>query len=88
MKRETVSVYSVDSTSHLHAQVTNGINSLGDLKLNSDSIVAIKPNLCCVRSWETGATTDPRVVESIVRLLKDQNMEYEKSTLWNPTPRK
>jgi len=34
--------------------------------------VLIKPNLCSRKKAKTGATTDPRVVRSIVDLLKDQ----------------
>ena len=32
----------------------------------------IKPNLCCIKGPETGATTDPRVVEGIIRYLQEE----------------
>ena len=34
--------------------------------------VAIKPNLCCIKGPETGATTDLRVVEGIIRYLQEE----------------
>lgn len=35
-----------------------------------DIPIIIKPNLCCIRSFETGATTDPSIVEALVRYIK------------------
>jgi uncharacterized protein (DUF362 family) len=52
--------------------VKKGFDSLGDLELSPDSIVVIKPNLCCIKSPETGATTDVRVIEAIVNHLSDE----------------
>jgi len=49
-----------------------GFISIGDAKLGSDSTVVIKPNLCCIKSHETGATTNPSVVEGIIRCLKNE----------------
>jgi uncharacterized protein (DUF362 family) len=43
---------------------------MGHLGLSKDSIVLIKPNLCCIKPPETGATTDVKVVEGLVRYLK------------------
>ena len=43
-----------------------------DTKLSPDSSVVIKPNLCAIKSSETGATTDVRVVEAIINYLKDE----------------
>jgi hypothetical protein len=48
----------------------------------SDSTVAIKPNLCCVKPHETGTTTDPRVVEAIITFLK-VNPVSNPSMSWN-----
>jgi len=56
----------------IHRYVKQGFDSLGDLKLNGDSVAVIKPNLCCIKSHETGATTDPRVVEGIIHCLKSE----------------
>lgn len=52
--------------------VKAGLNSVCDLELRADSRVVIKPNLCCVKSHETGATTDPRVVEAIINYLRTE----------------
>ncbi len=41
-------------------------------KLNSKSRVLIKPNLCAIKSHETGTTTDPKVVEEIINFLKTE----------------
>jgi uncharacterized protein (DUF362 family) len=56
--------------SDLSKAVKSGFDSLEDLALNSDSAVVIKPNLCAIRTPETGTTTDVRVVEAIVYELK------------------
>lgn len=34
--------------------------------------IMIKPNLCCVRTSETGATTDARVVEALIKYIRDR----------------
>jgi uncharacterized protein (DUF362 family) len=52
--------------------IKSGINSFRDLNLNSGSVVVIKPNLCCIKPPETGATTDVRVVEAIINCLKNE----------------
>jgi uncharacterized protein (DUF362 family) len=41
-------------------------------KLNNKSRVLIKPNLCAIKSHETGTTTDPKVVEEIVIFMKKE----------------
>ena len=38
--------------------------------LEKDSLVAVKLNLCLFRPYETGATTDPRVLEGLVAYLR------------------
>jgi uncharacterized protein (DUF362 family) len=45
---------------------------LGGLELERDNVVLIKPNLCCIKSPETGATTDVRVVDGIISYLKSE----------------
>jgi len=52
--------------------VKESIDKLGGISLfiNSGSKVLIKPNLCWMKQPETGATTDPRVVEGILQLIK------------------
>ena len=44
------------------------------VKLNFDSAV-IKLNLCSLKSRETGATSDPIVVEQLVKFLNDNNIQ-------------
>lgn len=43
---------------------------LTDFQIDSDLPVFIKANLNCIKTCETGATTDPCVVESILRLMR------------------
>jgi len=42
-----------------------------NISLDSGSLVAIKINLCFFRSFETGATTDPRILVALLKVLKD-----------------
>jgi uncharacterized protein (DUF362 family) len=56
----------------IQQDIRNGINLIGGLKLRRDCSVIIKPNLCCIKPPETGATTDVRVVEGIVNYLKNE----------------
>jgi len=70
--RNQILIYRVRDAKDIYACVKRGFDSMGDLKLGSDSIVMIKPNLCCIKPPETGATTDPRVVEGIIRCLKNE----------------
>ncbi len=69
---ELVSILRTKGTNDIYTNVKKGFDSLGDFKLSSDSVVVIKPNLCCIKSPETGATTDPRVVEGIINHLKNK----------------
>jgi hypothetical protein len=48
-------------------------DSLG-IKLNFDRTV-IKLNLCSLKLHETGATSDPIVVEQLVKNLNENNMQ-------------
>jgi uncharacterized protein (DUF362 family) len=41
-----------------------------ELSINPEVPVIIKPNLCCVKTSETGATTDPRIVEALIRYFR------------------
>jgi uncharacterized protein (DUF362 family) len=56
----------------IQQDIRNGINLIEGPKLRRDCSVIIKPNLCCIKSPETGATTDVRVVEGIVNYLKNE----------------
>jgi uncharacterized protein (DUF362 family) len=52
--------------------IKNGFESTGYTSIDKNARVVIKPNLCCIKSPETGATTDVKVVESIIRYLKSE----------------
>jgi len=49
--------------------VENAFQTL-EISLEPDRPVIIKPNLNCIKTCETGATTDPRLVETIVQYLR------------------
>jgi uncharacterized protein (DUF362 family) len=49
--------------------VKRGFDS-ANINLDSGSSVVIKPNLCAIKSPETGTTTDVRVIEAIADCLK------------------
>ena len=69
---ELVSILKVRDPKDFHRNIKTGIDLIGGLPLSQDSVVVIKPNLCCIKSSETGATTDPRVVEEIINYLKNE----------------
>ena len=70
-RQESITLSRIRETSKIYDCVKKGFGSLGDLNLDPHTRVVIKPNLCCIKSCETGATTDPCVVEGIVRCLQD-----------------
>jgi uncharacterized protein (DUF362 family) len=70
--QQRISVVKTNATNEIQKCIKSGIESIGGLDLNKDSSVLIKPNLCCIRPPETGATTDVRIVEGIVAYLRDE----------------
>jgi uncharacterized protein (DUF362 family) len=68
---EQISIFKVDATRDIQKCMKNGIESIGGLSLSADSVVIIKPNLCCIKPPETGATTDVKVVEGLINYLKE-----------------
>jgi uncharacterized protein (DUF362 family) len=66
-----VSVLKVDAK-NIQQDIKKGIDSIGGLNLQKDSVVLIKPNLCAIKPPETGATTDVRVVEGIVNYMRNE----------------
>lgn len=46
------------------------ISNVGELHLKPNIKVIIKPNLCALKRPETGATTDVKVVEALIRIIK------------------
>jgi uncharacterized protein (DUF362 family) len=70
--QEIISIVKIRDKSDIHESVKEGFKLIGDPKFHSNDVVAIKPNLCCIKGPETGATTDPRVVEGIIRYLQEE----------------
>lgn len=68
---ETISVSKVYSDSDIAKIINQNFDLWTDIKLDSNSRVLIKPNLCSIKSHETGTTTDPRIVEEIIKYLKN-----------------
>jgi uncharacterized protein (DUF362 family) len=56
----------------IEMEVKTGLALIGEPNLQRDSTVVIKPNLCCIKPPETGATTDVKVVEGIVNYLRNE----------------
>ena len=69
---EVVSIVKVDNLSGIYEKIREGFRLIGNPKFQSTDVIAIKPNLCCIKGPETGATTDPIVVEGIVRYLQEE----------------
>jgi uncharacterized protein (DUF362 family) len=65
-----ISVRRLEDYGSIQACVEKGFDSLSNVKLDSGSSVVIKPNLCAIKSPETGTTTDVRVIEAIVDCLE------------------
>jgi uncharacterized protein (DUF362 family) len=70
MDIEKVLVQRLEDYDSIKACVKRGFDLLGDVKLDSGSSVVMKPNLCAIKSPETGTTTDVKVIEAIVDCLK------------------
>jgi len=60
------------NTNNIQSGVKTGLALIGKLNLQRHSAVVIKPNLCCIKPPETGATTDVKVVEGIVNYLRNE----------------
>lgn len=70
--KETISIVKVQDNSDIFESVKSGLKLIGNPAFRQDDVVAIKPNLCCIKGTETGATTDLRVVEAIIRFLQEE----------------
>jgi uncharacterized protein (DUF362 family) len=70
--QKPIYIHKLRDRSELPEALKVGFESLGDLGLGPVSKVVIKPNLCAIRTPETGATTDVAVVEAIANHLKDK----------------
>jgi uncharacterized protein (DUF362 family) len=65
-------IVSVVKDGTVEDMVNKAVNLAGGLDdiIDKGDRVLIKPNLCCPKSSQTGATTDPRVVLKLVDLVK------------------
>jgi uncharacterized protein (DUF362 family) len=70
--KEVISILKVENPSEIYEKIRDGFRLIGNPKFQSTDVVAIKPNLCCIKGPETGATTDIRVVEGIIRYLQEE----------------
>jgi uncharacterized protein (DUF362 family) len=70
--QEIISIVKIQDKTDIYESVRSGFQLIGKPSLHSNDIVAIKPNLCCIKGPETGATTDLRVVEAIIRYLQEE----------------
>lgn len=69
---ELLSILKIKDTQNIYSIIKKGLELIGEPKLSQDDIVIIKPNLCAIRTSETGCTTDPRVVEGVIGYLKNE----------------
>ena len=76
--QEIISVIKAKNKERLPEYIQQGLKLLGNLNFRPDDSVVIKPNLCAIKGPETGATTDPLVVEELIRYLQK---EYEISDI-------
>ncbi len=53
--------------------VTKALDLIGDLRHLSDRPVLIKVNFITTKTWDSGATTDPVVVEALIRMIERWN---------------
>ncbi len=70
---ETVAIVKVDQS--IDSAVEKGFSCISEsvekvFLANQNAPVVIKVNLNCIRTCETGATTDPRLVEATIKYLK------------------
>jgi uncharacterized protein (DUF362 family) len=70
--QEVLSLLKIEDLSDISAGIKRGFELIGSVEFSPDDAIVIKPNLCCIKGSETGATTDPRVVEGIIRYLKEE----------------
>jgi uncharacterized protein (DUF362 family) len=56
------------------ADLMNDVNGLGKITGN----VIIKPNICSRKTHKSGATTDPKIVEALVKYFLDQGIDASK----------
>lgn len=70
--KDSIYVFKTVNDQDIAKNVAAGLDALGNLGLTSLSKVVIKPNLCSIKSPETGTTTNPLVVEAVIRYLQSK----------------
>lgn len=72
-----VSIMKINKMYEVQNCIKQGIESIDGLNLTQESAIIIKPNLCCIKTSETGATTDVKVVEALINYLKETFGVYD-----------
>ncbi len=70
--KEVISIVKVENLDQIYEKLQEGFSLIGSPEFKSTDIVVIKPNLCAIKGPETGATTDLRVVEALIRYLQEE----------------
>jgi len=69
---EIISIVKTKDESDIYRDVKRGFELIVPPKICDNDCIIIKPNLSCIKGPETGATTDLKVVEGIIRYLKNE----------------
>lgn len=72
MKRAQIGIVDVEDEASIEAALIRAVNLIDVRKPPPNSTVVIKPNLCRAMSPESGATVDTRIVEVLVKILKEK----------------
>ena len=57
----------------IYAAVERSLDALNSTDIFNSKSIIIKPNLCYYWDYTTGQTTDPRVVSSIIDLIREKS---------------
>lgn len=60
------------SNQEVYELVRRAVSGTDGFKFQEGATVVLKPNMAFPGSWETGAITDTRLVQAVVRLVKEQ----------------
>lgn len=69
-EKPEISVVRVEND--IEKAVRRSISLLGGLKIREDASVVVKPNVCSKRNTENMVVTDPRVLESVLRMVNER----------------
>jgi len=71
----TVSILRVRSDEDLYDVINRGLTMINCTDFGPTDTIIIKPNLCDLRSAETGATTSPALVRGVIQFLKEKGVK-------------